>query len=292
MAVHDSLGGSTLIARDLSLPSSLKIGEVALKETKDCGCERMTIAADGDSKTYCVPTVDGGVPKPVRKTLIIRGCTATGLAGAGGCPEGQVPFQCPLGEKVDALDSILWIFEVQAKLSDDTNDTCECEQGQYARGTGTQNGFPAANPLVFRAPPPAGGAPVPIPPSGAQKLPDGRLGDGGFNFKAVGAGSRYPPFGGPDWGSDDYHGPARDKRHAAGEFYWYDPPSTATTIIGAATLGQKKEFIAFVKGDPTCWCRFKMEQKWTKADGFAADNTIEILDGQNCRAGAGVDDNR
>lgn len=277
--VHDALGGATLIARDLDVPIEIQDPPKA-QETHDCGCKTMTITAGGGaSRTYCVPTVAGGVHPAVLAQLVAFGCAGIGAAGAGGCPAGHVPFTCPLGQRNPQV--ISWGFEVQAQLTEKTNDQTVCTEGQYARGTATTNGFPLINPQVVGPP----------PPTGAQNLPDGAAGGAGFGFNVVGAGNPYPPAAGPDYGPDDFAVPGTYKRHVADSFYWYDPPSSGFTP-GATSLGQRKEFIAFVRGTPTCWCRFTLKQDWTQAGGLAAGNEIEILDGQNCVKGAGVVDRR
>ena len=281
LETHDTLGGADLITRDLFL---IQDGGQIVKTT-DCGCTSMTITAGGNTKTYCIPTVIINGQQVVHpralNELTQLGCNAIGNAGTGGCPANQVPINCPLGQRNPEANQpkLAYGFEVEADLTDNTNDITKCPEGQYGRGTIKINGFLAPNPVVA----------IP-PPSGAQTLPKA----GGvppFGFNGVAAGNPYPPYAGPNYGSDDYANPFTFKRHLPGAIRWFDAPNL-TIPQGTNSVERSNEFISYVRGTPTCWCRFKVIQNWTRANGAAAGNTVEILDGLNCVAAAGVVDNR
>jgi len=286
---QDALGGSNLASRDLLVPTAVP-SSVDLQQTQDCGCKSMTISAGPPAITgaYCIGTVNGVVPERLRTKLAETGAVQMGAAGTNGCPPGQVPYRMPLGQgvlTVEGVPTIGWGFEANVALSDNTNDATRCSQGQYGRGDELVDNALIASFASFKD-----GEGAAQPPSGQQTLPGGSGGAGGFGFTAVGAGENYPPFGGPKYGPDDYHKPKSTKRHEPGTFRWFDQPQLGAE--NAVALEHKWDFIAFVRGskgnNSTCWCRFQISQKWTQAGGLAGTNKIEIIDGQHCFPGPGV----
>lgn len=283
LEVQDALGGVTLITRDLFLFQD----DGKIKRTTDCGCRSMTVTATrgGNTGTYCVPTVVMRGKRVVHPDNLAEltkyGCNAIGGVGAGGCPANHVPFNCPLGQRIPGVNQpyLTYSYEVKADLTANTNDITQCPEGQYARATVKLNGF-----LL-----PLAAVKIP-PPAGAQTLPNGG-GAAPFRFTAVGKGNSYPPFAGPKYGSNDRAAPSGGKRHLPTTIRWMDIVGYTITP-NANSFERKYETIAFVRGNPTCWCRFKMIQNWTRANGAAPGNKIEILAGLNCKAGAGVVDNR
>jgi len=280
LEVNDSLGGSTLIARDLNLPRSpTQNGGVTplwadhlLKETHDCGCEEMTVLVP-DPEMKPPPQTGVYCLGKKQKLLNAPGCKfVKNPAPPGECPPETNAYQCDLGQfsPRPGSSALGWTFEAVAKLSERTNDESKCEQGQYARTSGTIDGQKNRNPKTDME-----------PPSGKVTLPDGTVEPKGFTFTAVKPNQPLPPFKGPDYGADDYAHPRFDKRHLPGEFRWRDQPLNPG-LVRAKSLTQEAEFIDFVRGNlGTCWCRFSIKEEWAK-DGGVKVSELKLIDQFHC----------
>lgn len=268
LEVHDVLGGSTLIARDLRIPAKLPDEQVPgteeiFEKTTDCGCKKMTIRAKPGTSTgiYCSTQLAGTG----------TGCKEETAAPAGTCAAGEIAYSCPLGPvnpNPPAQPRLGHTFEVLVDLNPNTNDQSKCHEGQYARGTRVKDGTTIQNPVADSE-----------PPKGPHPLPDGSAGGSGFTPKGLNPPDKYPPFAGPDYAGDDYTKPGTFKRKAGAQIFWNDEPGGP---VGRNSRTQEDEFISFVEGPTgTCWCRFTVKQSWT-AGGGAAGAGIELVDGSNC----------
>jgi hypothetical protein len=192
------------------------------------------------------------------------------------CPANHTAFRCPIGPFSPGelgANAFGWRFEVNAHISDRTNDFNRCTEGQAARGTITRGGAVIANGATDAVPAAAAALPFPNPPAGAL----------------VANPNPYPAAGAANWGADDYTAPRDFKRHSEtlNRIRWLDAPRVPRA--GAAAITDRRIFVAWVTGNlGTCWCQFEINHEWTAAGGRtgpgggAAPNRVTRIAGQNC----------
>jgi hypothetical protein len=269
-------GCLTSVIRDVVIAGAV----VGLQAGARCGCAQMRLNLAGKLKTPYCATV-GFVDPPCFQIQVPAFLIELGVPQFCPDPRAQRALTtCRTGPHLSPLANgslkLGWEFDVVSTLTPNTNAPAACGEGQYAQGTRSRGGkvFP-----VQRA------ADTPI--RGLRIFPPA--------FPFVGLWF-YPPFrfsllGIPIYGSDSYTKPSDWKVRTARRIRWGDGPGFRNIPVNGPlglVASQQDEFVSFVlgtAGQPSCWCRFRIQQAVVRLPFFG--NVLlparpQIVDGLNC----------